>query len=70
MLHQDMMFRFHRDDTLEVDRLISRSRPAAAAEPAFSPWALAAAVAGNVIAGGLFLGTLILLPYWVEIVVG
>ncbi len=69
MLHQDMMYRFHREGSPELDRLISGSRPAEDAEPVISPWALAASVAGNVIAGGAFLGALMSLPYLLPILI-
>ncbi|NIM71361.1 MAG: hypothetical protein GTN86_13870 [Xanthomonadales bacterium] len=70
MLHPHHL---EREPTLRAGReapaaqAVALPKPSAAeAEPAISPWALAAAVAGNVLAGGFLLGVLLMAPLMLQ----
>ncbi len=66
MLHQDMMFRFNREGDLRVETAIP-TPPAVTPQPAsHSRLILILRVAGNTLAGAVFLGSLVLAPLWLE----
>ena len=64
MLHQDMLYRFHREQPVMDEPLLPEPQAPGQDTIRQHRWMLIASITGNVLVGGALIGTLLLTPAW------